>query len=145
MMNAKTEETTLRLLQDLPVSSGNGKCCYIDDLFSPGCDAVGIKSYQSNPKYKDYNIQLVCSHNQDPSVSADPNTYRESLDEQPVVEGSSEPYEMCPHYADQCDARDALLGNSYGSKRSAAQDAAEAEFFSNGPQRVNISDDEEWQ
>jgi len=43
-------------LASMPVSSGNGKCCYRDDLFSPGCDPVGIKSYQADSKYKDYTI-----------------------------------------------------------------------------------------
>lgn len=68
-----------RDLSGLPVSSGNGKCCNVDDLWTPGCDPIGIKEWEKDPRFKDYGIKLVCTHAYDDSRDAQPyGTYKES-------------------------------------------------------------------
>lgn len=51
---------------------------------------------------------------------------------------------MCPHYSEQCDARDTLGANTYSSMRRKDNDKARALYYPNDPFRVNVSDDQEW-
>lgn len=51
---------------------------------------------------------------------------------------------MCPHYSDQCDAKNTLLSNSYGSERTETAEIARAEYFTNAPYKVNLTDNENW-
>lgn len=94
----------------IPVTTGQGKCCGANDFSSPGCDPIGVQSFQSDEKYKDYNINLVCSKRQDTSES---RQYWGTPKDQPVVFDSSEPYEFCPHFADQCGGSNIIIGNNY--------------------------------
>lgn len=144
--NNMTSISYPRNLSGLPVSTGNGKCCYSDDIFTPGCDPIGIKEWEKDARFKSFNIQLVCAQGQDPSSPSlsMPKSYRESRDGQPIVVNSSQPYEMCPHYPEQCDSRDTLKANSYSSMRIKQSEMAEAEYYPNDPYRVNVSDDQQW-
>lgn len=47
-----SEESYPTNLTGLPVSTGNGKCCYVDDVFSPGCDPIGIKEWEKDARFK---------------------------------------------------------------------------------------------
>ena len=76
---------------------------------------MGIKEYAQDEQYKDYNINLACSYQ--PEDSLDDQYYNNIAFKQPVVKNSGMPYEMCPHYPEQCDADSYLLNNIY-SKNS---------------------------
>lgn len=124
------------------MTSGNGKCCRAGDLSSSGCDPLSIKQYEKLSKYKDYKLQLVCS-----ALNMTDAVYRESPSEQPIAAGSSQPYEMCPHQPQQCDAKGTLDMNYYSQRQSKLVDTEkELKYYINEPYRVNLTqnDGSEW-
>jgi len=72
-------------------------------------------------------------------------TYNNGLSDQPIVKGSSQPFEVCPHVATQCDAKATILANTYKHTAQKQLDIESADYNSNQPYHINLTDSADWQ